>query len=90
MAAGGPVVGSRIGGIADLVTDGVSGLLVEPGCVAELRGALDRIVTDRALASRLTGGGRSAVTAFTASTVVPRIEAVYANALGGPAFGAIS
>jgi glycosyltransferase involved in cell wall biosynthesis len=90
MAAGSPLVASRIGGIPDLVTDGVSGLLVEPGSVDELRGALERIITDRALASRLAAGGRDGVTAFTASRVVPRIEAVYADALGGPAVGAIT
>jgi glycosyltransferase involved in cell wall biosynthesis len=89
-AAGSHVVALRIGGIPDLVTDGVSGPLVGPGSVDELRGALDRIVTDRALAPRLAGRGRNGVTAFTASTVVPRIEAAYADAVGGPARRAIS
>lgn len=90
MAAGSPVVAARIGGIRDFVTGGVRELMVEPGSVAELGGALDRMATDRALAPRLTPGGRNSVTAFTVSTVVRRIEALYADALGGSAVGAIS
>jgi glycosyltransferase involved in cell wall biosynthesis len=42
MAAGLPVVGSRIKGIAEIVEDGVSGILVEPGDAGELaRGVSD-------------------------------------------------
>ena len=89
-AAGSPEVAARIGGIPDFVTGGVRELMVEPGSVAELGGALDRMATDRALAPRLTPGRRNSVTAFTASTVVRRIEALYAVALGGSAVGAIS
>jgi glycosyltransferase involved in cell wall biosynthesis len=48
-----PVVGSRIGGIPDLVEDGVNGLLVEPGDTDALAGALVRLLSDRPLAERL-------------------------------------
>ena len=37
MASATPVVASRIGGLAELVVDGETGYLVEPGDVAELR-----------------------------------------------------
>jgi glycosyltransferase involved in cell wall biosynthesis len=42
--AGVPVVGARIGGIADLVTDGRTGLLYEPSSPAELRAALGGLI----------------------------------------------
>jgi glycosyltransferase involved in cell wall biosynthesis len=42
--AGVPVVGSRIGGIADLIEDGVSGYLAEPASVASLGTLLRRLV----------------------------------------------
>jgi glycosyltransferase involved in cell wall biosynthesis len=45
--AGVPVVGSRIGGIADLVEDGVSGLLVDPGSPEALAHALETLAADR-------------------------------------------
>lgn len=49
MGAGLPVVASRVAGIPEVVTDGVSGLLVAPGDVADLAAALNRIVHDDTL-----------------------------------------
>jgi len=57
MACGLPVVASRLSGIPELVEDGVSGFLAEPGDVASLRSALER-----ALAGGLDpGSGRARV-----------------------------
>ena len=47
------VVGSRVGGIPDLVRDGENGLLVEAGNPAALADALVRVLPDRELAERL-------------------------------------
>jgi glycogen(starch) synthase len=52
-ARGRGVVGGCAGGILDLVRDGEEGLLVEPGDVDGLAGALRRVLGDRALAERL-------------------------------------
>ncbi|MDQ5822170.1 MAG: glycosyltransferase, partial [Actinomycetota bacterium] len=52
-ARGRGVVGGRAGGILDLVGDGVEGLLVDPENVDELAEALERVLSDRALAERL-------------------------------------
>lgn len=52
-ARGRGVVGGRAGGILDLVEDGVEGLLVDPESPDELADALERVLTDRALAERL-------------------------------------
>lgn len=53
-----PVVGSRIGGIAELVVDGVDGILVEPGSAAELSAALIRLYRDDVYLSQLTDASR--------------------------------
>ncbi len=45
---GTPVIASRIGGIPELVTDGKSGLLVEPGSVLSLAHAMERLTSERA------------------------------------------
>ena len=50
--AGVPVVGARIGGIADLVVDGRTGLLYTPESAGDLARALRAIVDDRALLDR--------------------------------------
>jgi glycosyltransferase involved in cell wall biosynthesis len=55
------VVGSRVGGIPDLVEDGKTGLLVPPGDPDALADALVRVLSDRALAARLGEAAREAV-----------------------------
>lgn len=52
-AAGIPVIGSRLGGIAELVKDGVDGLLFEPGNSQELALIIRRLVTEKKLISSL-------------------------------------
>jgi glycosyltransferase involved in cell wall biosynthesis len=54
--AGVPVVASRIGGISELVTDGVNGLLFPAGDAAGLAGALGRIVHEPGLLRTLRDG----------------------------------
>jgi glycosyltransferase involved in cell wall biosynthesis len=61
MASGTPVVCSRIGGIPEIVDDGQTGLLVEPGDVDELHARLGELLRDRALAARLGRNGREQV-----------------------------
>ena len=55
------VVGSRVGGIPDIVDDGVSGILVTPGDASALADALVDVLTDRALAERLGAAAHVAV-----------------------------
>jgi glycosyltransferase involved in cell wall biosynthesis len=62
---GRPVVGTRVGGIPDLVQDGVNGLLVEPGDTDALADALVRLLTDRELAERLAAGAASSARDWT-------------------------
>jgi glycosyltransferase involved in cell wall biosynthesis len=57
-AAGIPVLGSKLGGIGELVTDGVDGMLVEPASIDAWRTALNAICVDRALLPRLRKGIR--------------------------------
>lgn len=53
-AAGLAVVAPRVGGPADWLEDGVDALLVEPGSVASLAGALERLRVDHELCARLS------------------------------------
>src|SRR5207253_5213547 len=58
MNHGTPVIASRVGGIPDIVEDGVSGLLVPPGDAVALAAAVRRLRDDPDLARRLGEGGR--------------------------------
>jgi glycosyltransferase involved in cell wall biosynthesis len=55
------VVGSRVGGIPDVVADGETGVLVPPEDVDALAAALVSVLSDRALAERLGTEGRKQV-----------------------------
>lgn len=61
MAAGAPVIASRLSGIPELVEDGRTGLLVEPGDAEGLAAAISRLASDPALARRLGERGREKV-----------------------------
>jgi glycogen synthase len=58
-AFGKAVIAARTGGIAEIVDDGNTGLLTEPGDVRELAEALHRLIADRELRVRLGGAARS-------------------------------
>ena len=71
MAAGVPTLGSRSGGIAEIIEDGESGILFESGDPKALRAALERVVADRALRERIAAGGRKrALEVFDAQLMV--------------------
>jgi glycosyltransferase involved in cell wall biosynthesis len=61
-AAGVPVVGSALGGIAELVRDGIDGLLLPTGSVAAWRDALARLASSATERARLRAGVRPART----------------------------
>lgn len=58
-AAGVPVVASNLGGMAEMVRDGVDGLLFAPGDAAALAAQLRRLVDDPAMLDRLRSNIRS-------------------------------
>ena len=59
MAAGVPVVATRVGGIRETIEHGISGLLVEPGDVTGLAEQLDRLLADPAHRHAIGDAGRA-------------------------------
>ena len=51
-----PVIGSRIGGIPELIEDGYNGYLFEAGNEQELKNALDRLINNPQELKRLETG----------------------------------
>jgi colanic acid/amylovoran biosynthesis glycosyltransferase len=79
MAAGVPVVSTRLSGIPELVRDGESGLLVPERDPVALSRAMERLVSDPALRERLGEGGRRAVQdRFDRGRNVARLAALFA------------
>jgi len=77
MAGGSPVVASNIGGIPEIVEDGVSGILVPPGDPDSLRRALADLLADPERRSAMGRAAGERSSHFTAAEVVPRLEAEY-------------
>ncbi|MBI5836439.1 MAG: glycosyltransferase family 4 protein [Candidatus Eisenbacteria bacterium] len=61
MASGTPVISTRVTGVPEMVQDGVTGVVVEPNQPEALAAALERILTDPALAARMGAQARRAV-----------------------------
>jgi glycosyltransferase involved in cell wall biosynthesis len=76
MAAGVPVVATRVGGVPDIIDDGISGLLVRPGDTGAIAAAIERLLEDTALSQKLAERGRQHVaSAFS----IERMARAYLN-----------
>lgn len=82
MACARPVVASRIGGLAFTVRDEETGLLVEPGDVADLAAKIERLMDDAALRRRLGEAGRRRFEAEYTWDVI--LDEHYRHILGPP------
>jgi glycosyltransferase involved in cell wall biosynthesis len=80
MASGTPVVCSRLGGLPEIVEHGVTGYLVEPGDVEELRARLDELLRSPERAARFGRAARARVLErFTWRACAERCLAAYAE-----------
>lgn len=81
MAAGVPTVATAVGGIPDVITDGVDGLLVPPEDPKALARALLRLLGDDGLHRRLACAARQRVRSFTCTAMVDATAEVYREVL---------
>jgi glycosyltransferase involved in cell wall biosynthesis len=83
MASGKPVIGTRSGGVPEVVEDGESGLLVQPHHAPELAQAIVRLLNDRDLAREMgLAGYRRANRYFDIKRVAREVQEVYQEMLG--------
>lgn len=75
--AGVPVIATSVGGPPEFLTDGATGLLVDPSDGPALADAIRRVLADPDLGRRLGAAGRDAVGAFTWEAVAESYEEVY-------------
>ena len=84
MSLGKPCVVPRAGGVAELIEDDRSGLLVEPANAAALAEGIIRLIDDRELASRLGEAARQrALTDFAAQPTAAQMHQVYEEIVKG-------
>jgi glycosyltransferase involved in cell wall biosynthesis len=80
MSRGRPVIGTRPGGHADMLTDS-AGMLVPQGDVAALREAMERLIGDPALRERMGEAAAERARSFRAENVLPRFEDAYRSTI---------
>ena len=83
MGMGLPVVAAAAGGPAEIVEDGVTGVLFPPGDVDALSVVLKRLSSDRELRGRLGTAARDRARDFSPQVVAPMVMTVYRDVLAG-------
>jgi glycosyltransferase involved in cell wall biosynthesis len=81
MAAGRPVIGSRVSGIQDVVSDGETGLLVPPADPAALARAIIRCLSLPALAAALSTRAQREVHKYGIEPMIGKIDDLYIRLL---------
>ena len=85
MAAGKPVVATRVGGLTESVLDGVTGVLVPPRDAAALAAAIARLARSRSLAQAMGHQGRArARQHFSLQNMALQNESYYYEIVGAP------
>jgi glycosyltransferase involved in cell wall biosynthesis len=74
LAVGTPLVATAVGGVGEVVSDGVNGLLVPPGSPEAFGHALQRLLESPELQTRLSDGARHSVLELDADRIYGRIE----------------
>jgi glycosyltransferase involved in cell wall biosynthesis len=77
LAVGRPIVGSNVGGIPELIVEGVTGALVEPRDAEGLAASLTEILNDVELADRMALAAREMSNAFSITKFVESLEEAY-------------
>jgi glycosyltransferase involved in cell wall biosynthesis len=78
MEAGLPIAATRVGGVPELIEDGVHGLLVEPGDAQALAAAVARLLRDRSAAAEMgTRARERRRREFDIDVTARRIETLY-------------
>ena len=82
LAAGRPVVATRVGGVPDVVDDGEDGFLVDPGSTEQLADRLEELARNPELREQMGGRGRARVPSrYAVTRLVEDMDRLYKSLL---------
>lgn len=81
MALGKPVIATAVGGIPEVVKDGINGVLVPPESSEHVAKALERLLTDPELRRKLGEAAAESVKDYTWGKIAEKYEIMYQKAL---------
>jgi N-acetyl-alpha-D-glucosaminyl L-malate synthase BshA len=85
MSCGVPPIGTSVGGVPELITDGEDGFLGKVGDVQGQAGRALQLLTDEPLHARMAAAARqTALTRFCTNRIIPQYEAYYEEILNRP------
>ena len=79
-----PIVATAVGGVPQVLTDGVDGMVVPPGRPSELADAIQRLVDDPELRKRLGAAAKERSSMFDVSSACREIEGIYRALVAAP------
>jgi len=81
LALGKPVIASAVGGIPEIIKEGVNGILVPPKSPKHVAKAIERLLSDSKLRRKLGKAGAEGVKNFAWSKIIEKYERIYKDAL---------
>ena len=81
LAAGCPVIASRIGGMQELIRDGYNGCLVEPNDIGQLRKTMESLIEDTVKLRKLSLNAFESSKNFSIDDYTAKLEKIYAQAI---------
>jgi len=83
MYIGTPVIGTKFGGIPEIIEDGVNGLLVDYGDIEALKNSIIKILNNNSLREKIIQGGYETINSkFCVETYQEKLENIYDTLLG--------
>ena len=77
LMSGTPVIGSRIGGVPELIKNGKNGFLFEAGNVNELQQLLENLVSNPLKLKELERGARESIKKYSMENHIKQLEKLY-------------
>ena len=81
MAAGLPIIASKVGGLPEIIEEGGNGFLVEPKNAAQIADRISQLLEDDELRLKISRNNRRKATQYSWEAVVDRLEEVYQSFL---------